>query len=106
MGSSYHPPAPNIKPLKWATYPARKNGALLFVRKTLASCTVNESLPTVTVIIAARPDMAEVRVLAPAQKLDYPADKLEIIPASVRMIDTFLRSRRNGRTAHLYPDGY
>jgi succinoglycan biosynthesis protein ExoA len=54
---------------------------LLFTRKTLASCTVNESLPTVTVIIAARPDMAEVRAVAPALKLDYPADKLEIILA-------------------------
>jgi len=42
---------------------------------------VNESLPTVTVIIAARPDMAEVRAVAPALKLDYPADKLEIILA-------------------------
>jgi cellulose synthase/poly-beta-1,6-N-acetylglucosamine synthase-like glycosyltransferase len=45
---------------------------------------VNESLPTVTVIIAARPDMAEVRALAPALQLDYPADKLEIIVARGR----------------------
>jgi succinoglycan biosynthesis protein ExoA len=42
---------------------------------------VNDSLPTVTVIIAARPDMAEVRALAPARRLDYPPDKLEIILA-------------------------
>lgn len=42
---------------------------------------MNESLPTVTVIIAARPDMAEVRALAAARQLDYPADKLEIILA-------------------------
>jgi succinoglycan biosynthesis protein ExoA len=58
-----------------------ENAALLFARKTLASCTVNESLPTVTVIIAARPDMADVRAVAPALQLDYPADKLEIILA-------------------------
>lgn len=34
-----------------------------------------------TVIIAARPDMAEVRAVAPAMQLDYPPDKLEIILA-------------------------
>jgi GT2 family glycosyltransferase len=38
-------------------------------------------LPKVTVIIAARPDMAEVRAVAPARALDYPHDKLEIILA-------------------------
>jgi len=54
---------------------------LLFARKTLVSSSVNESLPTVTVIIAARPDLADVRALAPAQQLDYPPDKLEIILA-------------------------
>jgi hypothetical protein len=59
----------------------RKNAALLFVRKTLASCTVNESLPTVTVIIAAQPDMAEVRAVAEVG--------LFCLPASVRIIDTF-----------------
>jgi glycosyltransferase involved in cell wall biosynthesis len=42
---------------------------------------MNDSLPTVTVIIAARPDMAEVRAVAPARQLDYPPDKLEIILA-------------------------
>jgi glycosyltransferase involved in cell wall biosynthesis len=42
---------------------------------------VNESLPTVTVIIAARPDMAEVRAVAGARQLDYPAGRLEIILA-------------------------
>ncbi len=42
---------------------------------------MKDSLPTVTVIIAARPDMAEVRAVAPALKLDYPPDKLEIILA-------------------------
>ena len=55
--------------------------ALLFSRKTLASSTVNDTLPTVSVIIAARPDMAEVRAASPALQLDYPADKLEIILA-------------------------
>jgi GT2 family glycosyltransferase len=54
---------------------------LLFVRKTLVYCTVDNSLPTVTVIIAARPDMAEVRAVAAARQLDYPQDKLEIILA-------------------------
>jgi len=42
---------------------------------------VNENLPTVTVIIAARPDMAGVRAVAPAFQLDYPPEKLEIILA-------------------------
>jgi succinoglycan biosynthesis protein ExoA len=35
----------------------------------------------VTIIIAARPDQAEVRAVAAARQLDYPADKLEIILA-------------------------
>src|SRR5439155_24869541 len=39
------------------------------------------SLPSVTVIIAARPGQAEVQALAAAQRLDYPPDKLEILLA-------------------------
>jgi succinoglycan biosynthesis protein ExoA len=42
---------------------------------------VNNSLPTVTVIIPARPDMAAVRAVPAARQLDYPSDKLEIILA-------------------------
>src|SRR5580658_2101828 len=55
--------------------------ALRFERETLVSCIVNESLPTVTVIIPARPDMAEVRAVAAARQLDYPPSKVEIILA-------------------------
>src|SRR5690242_13800209 len=40
--------------------------------------------PIVSVIIAAPPDMAEVQAAAAAQKLDYPADRLEIIIARGR----------------------
>jgi succinoglycan biosynthesis protein ExoA len=54
---------------------------LRFVRETLVYCTVEDSLPTVTVIIAARPDMAEVGAVAAARQLDYPPNKLEIILA-------------------------
>ena len=39
---------------------------------------------SVTVIIAARPDQAQVRAVAAAQKLDYPPDKLEILLARGR----------------------
>jgi succinoglycan biosynthesis protein ExoA len=42
---------------------------------------VDNSLPTVTIVIAARPDQAEVRAVAAARQLDYPPDKLEIILA-------------------------
>jgi len=42
---------------------------------------VSDSLPSVTVIIAARPDMAEPKALSAAKALDYPPDKLEIIIA-------------------------
>jgi cellulose synthase/poly-beta-1,6-N-acetylglucosamine synthase-like glycosyltransferase len=42
---------------------------------------VDNSLPTVTIIIAARPDQSEVRAVAAARRLDYPPDKLEIILA-------------------------
>jgi succinoglycan biosynthesis protein ExoA len=42
---------------------------------------VNESLPKVTVIIAARPDNREVRAASAARQLDYPPESLEIILA-------------------------
>ncbi len=45
---------------------------------------MEDSLPTVTVIIAARPDMAEVAAVAEARRLNYPRDKLEIILARGR----------------------
>jgi len=41
-------------------------------------------LPTVTIIIAARPDQAEVKAVVAARQLDYPPDKLEIILARGR----------------------
>ena len=42
---------------------------------------MSEYLPSVTVIIPARPDEAEVTAVKAARDLDYPADKLEIILA-------------------------
>ena len=42
---------------------------------------MSDTLPSVTVIIAARPEMAEPKALSAAKALDYPADKLEIIIA-------------------------
>jgi len=42
---------------------------------------VTNALPVVTVLIAARPDQAEIKAVTAARKLDYPADKLEIIVA-------------------------
>jgi cellulose synthase/poly-beta-1,6-N-acetylglucosamine synthase-like glycosyltransferase len=45
---------------------------------------VNNRLPSVTVIIAARPDQAEIKAVAAARELDYPADLLEIIVARGR----------------------
>ena len=42
---------------------------------------MDNSLPTVTIIIAAPPDKSEVRAVAAARQLDYPPDKLEIILA-------------------------
>ena len=41
----------------------------------------SESLPTVTVIIPARPGEAEVKAVSASRALDYPSDKLEIILA-------------------------
>lgn len=41
-------------------------------------------LPSVTVIIAAPPDLAEVRALAAARALDYPRERLEILLARGR----------------------
>ena len=42
---------------------------------------MSKHLPSVTVIIPARPDEAEVTAVKAARDLDYPADKLEIILA-------------------------
>jgi glycosyltransferase involved in cell wall biosynthesis len=45
---------------------------------------VSDELPSVTVIIPARPDEPEVLAAGTAQSLDYPADRLEIILARGR----------------------
>ncbi len=42
---------------------------------------MNETVPSVTVVIAARPAQAEVKAVAASRALDYPADRLEIIVA-------------------------
>ena len=42
---------------------------------------MSDELPSVTIIIPARPDEAEVKAAAAARQLDYPAEKLEIIVA-------------------------
>jgi len=42
---------------------------------------VSESLPSVTIIIAARPDQAEIKAVNAARQLDYPPGRLEIIVA-------------------------
>jgi succinoglycan biosynthesis protein ExoA len=42
---------------------------------------VNNCLPSVTVIIAARPDQADIKAVAAARQLDYPPELLEIIVA-------------------------
>jgi succinoglycan biosynthesis protein ExoA len=40
-----------------------------------------ETLPSVTVLIAARPDQAEIKAVTAARDLDYPKEKLEILVA-------------------------
>ncbi|MDB6023535.1 MAG: hypothetical protein JWQ04_3392, partial [Pedosphaera sp.] len=42
---------------------------------------MNESLPSVTVLIAARPGQAEIKAVTAARLLDYPREKLELIVA-------------------------
>jgi succinoglycan biosynthesis protein ExoA len=42
---------------------------------------VNENVPSVTVLIAARPSQAEIKAVVASRALDYPADKLEILVA-------------------------
>ncbi len=42
---------------------------------------VSETLPSVTVLIAARPGQAEIKAVAAGRLLDYPREKLEIIVA-------------------------
>ncbi|HWW02130.1 MAG TPA: glycosyltransferase [Candidatus Acidoferrum sp.] len=42
---------------------------------------MNQNVPSVTVLIAARPGQAEVKAVDASRALDYPADKLEIIVA-------------------------
>jgi succinoglycan biosynthesis protein ExoA len=45
---------------------------------------VSETLPRVTVLIAARPDQAEVKAAKAVQALDYPKDRLDILIARGR----------------------
>jgi glycosyltransferase involved in cell wall biosynthesis len=45
---------------------------------------VNNSLPTATIIIAARPDQADIKAVAAARQLDYPPEFLDIIVARGR----------------------
>lgn len=45
---------------------------------------VSETLPGVTVIIAARPEQVEIQAIAAARALDYPVDRLEMIVARGR----------------------
>ena len=45
---------------------------------------VNEALPSVTVLIAARPAQAEIKAVTASRLLEYPRDKLEIIVARGR----------------------
>ncbi len=42
---------------------------------------MNAALPSVTVLIAARPEQAEIKAVTAGKQLDYPRDKLEIIVA-------------------------
>ena len=42
---------------------------------------VNEQLPSVTILIAARPDQAEIKAVTGSKLLDYPKEQLEIIVA-------------------------
>jgi hypothetical protein len=42
---------------------------------------VNAALPSVTVLIAARPEQADIKAVTAGKQLDYPKDKLEIIVA-------------------------
>jgi cellulose synthase/poly-beta-1,6-N-acetylglucosamine synthase-like glycosyltransferase len=42
---------------------------------------VNQNVPSMTVLIAARPAQAEIKAVAASRALDYPADELEIIVA-------------------------
>ena len=44
-------------------------------------CAVSETLPSVTIIIPARPDESEVPAVLAAQALDYPAGQVEILVA-------------------------
>src|SRR5271165_3392232 len=42
---------------------------------------VNDALPSVTVLIAARPGQADIKAVTAGKQLDYPREKLEIIVA-------------------------
>jgi len=54
------------------------------MRPGLYFSSVSQKLPVVTVIIAAPPDMAEVKAVAAARQMNYPAESLEIIIARGR----------------------
>jgi cellulose synthase/poly-beta-1,6-N-acetylglucosamine synthase-like glycosyltransferase len=55
------------------------------VQRTISSFAgVSETLPSVSIIIAARPNQAEIKAVTAARELIYPGDRLEIIVARGR----------------------
>jgi succinoglycan biosynthesis protein ExoA len=50
-------------------------------RKNRQDSVGNESVPRVTVLIAARPEQAEIKAVTASRRLEYPAEKIEIIVA-------------------------
>ncbi|MGC3958862.1 MAG: hypothetical protein QM813_13270 [Verrucomicrobiota bacterium] len=68
-------------------------------------CAVQSDLPSVTVIIPARPDESEVTAVAAARALDYPADKLEIILARGKqpLLQAQYRAAHRQGGNHLFP---
>jgi cellulose synthase/poly-beta-1,6-N-acetylglucosamine synthase-like glycosyltransferase len=45
---------------------------------------VNENVPSITVLIAARPNQAEIKAIVGSRALDYPTDRLDVIVARGR----------------------
>jgi hypothetical protein len=54
---------------------------LKFQHPVFSLAPMNENVPSVTVLIAARPEQAEIKAVTAARTLHYPPDKLEIIVA-------------------------
>ena len=66
---------------------------------------MNDNVPSVTVLIAARPDQTEIQAAVAARHLDYPPDRREILlaPRQTALGPAKRRPKGRDRRSGLFP---